>query len=149
MNTRYCPACGFRHNWQIEKPKICAKCTQDMDAAFTSASAPTNNVVIPPVQEKRPHRRFYDARGNDITDRFASKAPPVPHYEENDEDYVDENQQQILAQQLASTISAEDFGLSIDEEAKQSSVRLASILQQAAANGRAAKPTKKRGKAKS
>lgn len=148
MNTRYCPACGFAHKWQIEKPKICVKCTEDMDTAFAKTVAPQPvQTQLPVARTKAPARRFYDARGNDITDRFAKKQPVRPEPSTDDEDYVDEYEQQALAQELAASISADDFGLSIDEEAT-GTVKLGSIIQEAVSRQPANTPKKRTRKSK-
>lgn len=140
MNTRYCPHCGFAAKWQIEKPKVCPKCTKDMDAAFASVTPPPAPSYVLPYRSARSeprvsHRRFYDAHGNDITDRFIKPQPSRPQYREDDEEYVDEYMKQDMARELSASIEGDEhFSFGLDNEASDKSIKLGSIIQQAMAN---------------
>lgn len=53
---------------------------------------------------------------------------PQPQRRQGDDEYVDLDEKYALAQELAASISATDFGFSIAEDAKDRSVKLGSIL---------------------
>lgn len=154
MNTRYCPFCAFCHKWELQKPKVCAKCSKDMDAAFASVTPPPAPAYVPPYRSTRPetrqsHRRFYDAHGNDITDRFIKPQPSRPQYREDDEEYVDEYAKEDLARELSASIEgAEHFSFGLDDEGSDKSIKLGSIIQQAIANQPAPQGGKKQRKAR-
>lgn len=149
MNTCYCSTCGKANPFEVERPRFCKKCGNEINKAFASlAPKPTE----PPRQSEpaysdpyqhpsnqRRERRIYDARGNDITDRFKRPEPASrhPEYEQDEGDFVDYGQKDALARQLAASIRASDFGITIDEEADDKATKLGPILQQALANGQA------------
>lgn len=134
MPTKYCSAagCGARFESSYEQPaKFCPKCGKSLSATFTpvptSTVAPEHSVATP-VIPGRSQRVFRDARGKDISHLYQRAEASQPQRRQGDDDYVDVDEKYALAQELAASISAEDFGFSIAEDAKDKSIKLGSIL---------------------
>jgi len=134
MPIKYCPSagCGARFESSYEQPaKFCPKCGKSLSATFipipTSTVAPEHSVATP-VIPGRSQRVFRDARGNDISHLYQRAEVPQPQRRQGDDEYVDLDEKYALAQELAASISATDFGFSIAEDAKDKSVKLGSIL---------------------
>lgn len=162
MNTRYCPSCGSPNQYTAVKPKFCSACSKPFDAAYAAATlVSTSSTTNVPTEEptKITGRTVRDARGNVkvLPARHPAARQPPPHEEYEGGEEGDENtpydREQALAegQELANTINANVFGLTINREDNDGTVvrfsQLPNLVQAATAMAKSAgKAPRKRAK---
>lgn len=156
MNKRFCSNCGHSNPWELIKPKICAKCDCDMNAAFAAA---TSAPVQPPApayaprtgQSVRASRVIRNHRGEDITHlrvQAASQAPNQEHEYDEEGGYFDPEEADYQTQQLIASVKGQ---IKVNLEEAPKSVRfgdLDNVKQFIADASAAATPKAKRSRRK-
>ena len=128
MSTHFCPQCGKKHEYLTVKPRYCAGCKTDMDAAFNDVSikheahpSPAPSLPTRQPSPKPNYRRYTPAMGR--TPPYLSKMRhqeteddlPPEQYDEQGEmsgdpnEYVDPNEVAALVQELSAGLNPSDF----------------------------------------
>lgn len=120
MNTRYCAnsGCGKATAYTAIKPTHCPHCDKPFAAAFASVTPqPTPSAHTPTYTPAAPAHVFRDAKGNDISHRYAHPASTRQQVSETDDDYYDRDAAAWEAQQLAASIKGSiKIGANIDSD---------------------------------
>lgn len=134
MNQAWCPFCSHPNPYESIRPKICAKCSQDMTVAFASAPTPPSIHVTmagstpPPSTSSVPLRRpkplygSYEGASEDSDERIS-------------EDHYNKGEVKARASQLASLFGGA-FNFTVEEGTTiKAGTILAPIQAQALAGG--------------
>lgn len=147
MNTLYCASCAAANRYEIVKPKLCQSCHKPVEGTFIS-TAPVavshTPVSIPPTRSSYPSPIKARSTFTRANLRGGERAPlvgaPVQQVEESDfgpeEHYTDKDEIYARGQELAQTISADDFMVgSLEVEGGAKTFKFADLVREAQQSG--------------
>lgn len=148
MNTLYCASCAYANRYEIVKPKLCQSCNKPVEGIFIPTSpiavATRAPISAPPARHPYPaptKSRSVPLRANL---RGGERTPilglPVEETEQVDfesgDDHVDGDETYARGQELAQTISADDFMVgSLEVEGAAKTFNFGDLVREGQRNG--------------
>lgn len=127
MNSIFCPSCGSKNEYMVQKPKFCGSCGQDIDAFFKKKVASAITVETKKTQEEKNEHKISRRRPTPIYERQqnSEKNDDVV----NDDERLDKEEIRARGRELANSLESDAFVISYE---KPNTIKLKDILDQIA-----------------